>query len=191
MARISVKYRKPVTRTDLEPLATRAASGDARALDELLAATQPIAMAHCRKFLPNPFDAEEAAQDALLAISRNIEGFAGRSKYTTWIYPICTNASIDCYRKLKRRQSVLEAPVDRAAPGSTPSVVAGARIDVLEAAEKLDEDVVEIVLMRDLLDMDYAEMAKLRGAKEATVRWQVAEGRKKLQHLLSPLHREP
>ena len=178
-----------VSDIDVEELAKSAAGGDERALNDLLSATQPIAMKHCRKFLPNALDAEEASQDALLSISRNISGFAGRSKYTTWIYPICTNASIDCYRKLKRRQSVLETPVDRPAAGSTPSVVAGARIDVLEAAEKMKREVVEVVLMRDLLEMDYAEMAELLDTKEATVRWQVAEGRKKMRPLLSPLNK--
>jgi len=175
---------------DVEELATRAASGDARALDQLLVQSQSIVMAHCRKFLPNPLDAEEATQDALLAISRNIEGFAGRSKYTTWIYPICTNASIDCYRKLKRRRSVLgvQPSAEPVAGGSTPSVVTGARIDILEAAEKLDPKVVEIVLMRDLLDMDYGDMAEVTGDKEGTIRWQVAEGRKKMQRYLSPLN---
>ena len=173
---------------DLEQLATQAATGDQTALNQLLADSQSIVMAHCRKFLPNQLDAEEAAQDTLLAIARTIEGFAGRSKYTTWIYPICTNASIDRYRKLKRRKSVLG--VEHAEPvagGSSPSVVMGARIDVLEAAEKMKPAEVELVLMRDLLDMDYSDMSEVTGTKEATVRWQVSEGRKKMQRLLSPL----
>ncbi len=175
---------------NLEELSSRAIAGDERALNDLLAATQPLAMKHCQRLLPNRQDAEEATQDALLAIARNINGFAGRSKFTTWIYPICTNASIDRYRKLKRRRSVVgHKPVEHAAPGSTPSVVAGARIDMLEAAEKLDRDVVELVLMRDLLDLDYREIAELRDTKEATVRWQVAEGRKKFRPLLSPLNK--
>lgn len=176
---------------DIELLATKAAAGDQRALNDLLVASQPIVFAHCRKFLPNELNAEEAAQDTLLSISRAIEGFAGRSKYTTWIYPICTNASIDCYRKLKRRKSVLgvEPEFEPAAVGSTPSVVTGARISVLEAAEQLDPEVVELVLMRDLLDMDYEDMATIREANVSTIRWQVAEGRKKMQRLLSPLNK--
>ena len=175
---------------DIEQLAVKAADGDQRALEALLAQSQPIVMTHCRRFLPNHLDAEEATQDALLSISRAIGGFAGRSKYTTWIYPICTNASIDCYRKLKRRKSVLGVEPDRevAAAGSTPSVVMGARISVLEAAEQLDPDVVELVLMRDLLDMDYDEMATVRDTNVSTIRWQVAEGRKKMKRLLSPLN---
>lgn len=137
---------------DIEALARAAATGNSTAMNDLLVAIEPTVAKHCRKFLPNPLDAEEATQDALVAISRNLARFEGRSKFTTWIYPICTNASIDCYRKLKRRRSVLEAPPEIAADVSTPSVMAGAKVAVLEAAEQLDPDVVELVLMRDLLD---------------------------------------
>jgi DNA-directed RNA polymerase specialized sigma24 family protein len=41
--------------------------------------------------------------------------------------------------------------------------------------------------MRDLLDMDYADIAELLDVNESTLRWQVAEGRKQLRRLLSPL----
>lgn len=157
------------------------------ARDQLLVECQSIVFSHCLRFLPNRLDAEEAAQDALLAVSRNIANFEGRSKFTTWLYPICTNASIDRYRKLKRRQSVLVTPAEQAAAGSTPSVVTGARVAILEAAEQVDDATVELVLMRDLLDMDYAEMATLRDTNESTIRWQTAEARKKLQRILSPL----
>ncbi len=169
----------------LDSLAAAAADGDQNALTALLEESRPLVMAQCRKFLPNPLDAEEACQDVLVAIARNIEGFEGRSKFTTWIYPICTNTSIDCYRKLKRRQSVVMEPVDTPAGGSTPSVVAGARIDILEATEQFDREVVDIVLMRDLLDMDYGDMASMYSVEEATMRWRVAEGRKKLRRVLA------
>ncbi len=49
---------------------------------------------------------------------------------------------------------------------------------ILEAAEQVDDATVELVLMRDLLEMDYAEMAELRNTKEATIRWQESEARK-------------
>ena len=45
------------------------------------------------------------------------------------------------------------------------------------------------MLMRDLLDMDYEDMATIREANVSTIRWQVAEGRKKMQRLLSPLNK--
>ena len=89
-------------------------AGDRAALDTLLVGARPLILGRCRRFLPNPLDAEEAAQDALLAIARRIGTFEGRSKFTTWMYQLTTNAAIDTYRKLKRRRSVLETPPDLA-----------------------------------------------------------------------------
>ena len=169
---------------ELEAIGRRAAAGDRAALDELLVAARPLILGRCRRFLPNPLDAEEAAQDALLAVARRIDTFEGRSKFTTWMYQLTTNAAIDTYRKLKRRRSVLEAPPDLAAGGSTPSVVAGARIDVLDAAEKLDERLVEPVFLRDLCELEYSDIAELLGIPVGTVKSRIHDGRAQLRHAL-------
>lgn len=168
----------------IEIVGRRAATGDRAALDELLAGIQPLILGRCRKFLPNPLDAEEAAQDALLAIARRIDSFEGRSKFTTWMYQLTTNAAIDCYRKLKRRRSVLETPPDLAARGSTPSVIAGARIDLLEAAAQIDQRLVEPVFMRDLCELEYSDIAELLDVPVGTVKSRIHDGRAKLRHAL-------
>lgn len=168
----------------IEIVGRKAAAGDRAALDELLAGVQPLILGRCRKFLPNPLDAEEAAQDALLAIARRIDSFEGRSKFTTWMYQLTTNAAIDCYRKLKRRRSILEAPPDLAARGSTPSVIAGARIDLLEAAEQMDRRLVEPVFMRDLCELEYSDIADLLDVPVGTVKSRIHDGRAKLRHAL-------
>jgi len=169
---------------EIEITGRKAAAGDRAALDKLLAGVRPLILGRCRKFLPNPLDAEEAAQDALLAIARRVESFEGRSKFTTWMYQITTNAAIDCYRKLKRRRSVLETPPDLAAGGSSPSVIAGARIDLLEAAEQLDQRLVEPVFMRDLCELEYADIAELLNVPVGTVKSRIHDGRAKLRHAL-------
>ena len=169
---------------EIEITGRKAATGDRAALDKLLAGVRPLILGRCRKFLPNPLDAEEAAQDALLAIARRVESFEGRSKFTTWMYQITTNAAIDCYRKLKRRRSVLETPPDLAAGGSSPSVIAGARIDLLEAAEQLDQRLVEPVFMRDLCELEYADIAELLNVPVGTVKSRIHDGRAKLRHAL-------
>ena len=169
---------------EIEITGRKAAAGDRAALDKLLAGVRPLILGRCRKFLPNPLDAEEAAQDALLAIARRVETFEGRSKFTTWMYQITTNAAIDCYRKLKRRRSVLETPPDLTAGGSSPSVIAGARIDLLEAAEQLDQRLVEPVFMRDLCELEYADIAELLNVPVGTVKSRIHDGRAKLRHAL-------
>jgi RNA polymerase sigma factor (sigma-70 family) len=169
---------------EIERTGRLAAAGDRAELDRLLVGVRPLILGRCRKFLPNPLDAEEAAQDALLSIARRIESFEGRSKFTTWMYQLTTNAAIDCYRKLKRRRSVLETPPELAAGGSSPSVIAGARIDLLEAAEQIDERLVEPVFMRDLCELEYADIAELLDVPVGTIKSRIHDGRAKLRHAL-------
>lgn len=169
---------------EIEAVGQRAARGDKAALDQLLVGIQPLILNRCRRFLPNNLDAEEAAQDALFSIARRIETFEGRAKFTTWMYQLTTNAAIDCYRKLKRRRSVLEAPPDLAARGSSPSVIAGARIDVLEAAEQLERRLVEPVLMRDLCELEYSDIADLLGIPLGTVKSRIHDGREQMRKVL-------
>lgn len=169
---------------EIERTGRLAAAGDRAELDRLLVGVRPLILGRCRKFLPNPLDAEEAAQDALLSIARRIETFEGRSKFTTWMYQLTTNAAIDCYRKLKRRRSVLETPPELAAGGSSPSVIAGARIDLLEAAEQIDVRLVEPVFMRDLCELEYSDIADLLGVPVGTIKSRIHDGRAKLRHAL-------
>ena len=169
---------------EIERTGRLAAAGDRAELDRLLVGVRPLILGRCRKFLPNPLDAEEAAQDALLAIARRVETFEGRAKFTTWMYQLTTNAAIDCYRKLKRRRSVLETPPELAAGGSSPSVIAGARIDLLEAAEQIDERLVEPVFMRDLCELEYADIAELLDVPVGTIKSRIHDGRAKLRHAL-------
>lgn len=169
---------------EIERLGRAAADGDTAALDRLLSGIQPLILSRCRRFLPNSLDAEEAAQDALFSIARRVQSFEGRAKFTTWMYQLTTNAAIDCYRKLKRRRSVLEAPPDLAARGSSPSVIAGARIDVLEAAEQVDRRLVEPVLMRDLCELEYADIADLLDIPLGTVKSRIHDGRAQMRHAL-------
>ena len=64
-----------------EELAVKAAQGDQSALNELLRKIEPDVMRHAARFLPCRQDAEEACQDALLQVARNIHRFEGRSRW--------------------------------------------------------------------------------------------------------------
>ncbi|MFO7250993.1 MAG: sigma factor, partial [Actinomycetes bacterium] len=76
-----------------EQLARAAAAGDQRSLGELLARIEPDVLRHCRRLLPYPQDAEEASQDALLAVARNIARFEGRAKFSTWLHIVTANCA--------------------------------------------------------------------------------------------------
>jgi RNA polymerase sigma-70 factor (ECF subfamily) len=171
----------------LEELARRAAAGDAGALDDLLAAIQPRVQRIVGRMLLHPQDAEEAAQDALLAVARNIGKFEGRSRFTTWLHAVASNSARSTYRTLKRRaaeQTVDDLPV--AADPRTTSVIAGSRLDLLEALEVLaasNPELVEPLVLRDVNGLDYNEIARLLDTPLGTVKSRIHHAR----HFVRPL----
>jgi RNA polymerase sigma-70 factor (ECF subfamily) len=147
----------------LDALASRAREGDTRARDDLLRRIQPDVMRICARILPYRQDAEEACQDALMRISSNLHRFEGRSKFSTWMYTIASNSGRQTYRSLKRRfvESTTDQLIERPDPRTT-SVIAGSRLDLLEALEQIESGRPELVapfVLRDLGELSYDEIA--------------------------------
>ncbi len=173
---------------DLDALARAAAAGDAAALDELLVAVQPRVGRIVGRMLLHPQDAEEATQDALLAVARNIGRFEGRSRFTTWLHAVAANSARSTYRSLKRRAA--EHPVEdlpTAPDPRTTSVIAGSRLDLLEALEALaatSPELVEPLVLRDLGERDYQEIARLLDLPLGTVKSRIHHARRFVRPLL-------
>ncbi|MEU4782308.1 RNA polymerase sigma factor [Micromonospora sp. NPDC023633] len=171
----------------VEDLAGSAARGDPAALDALLVAVRPEVLRLCARLLPHREDAEEACQDALLALARGIGRFEGRSSFHTWLYRLTANRARSTYRVLRRRWRVeaggvpLPDPVD---PRRT-SVVAGTRLDLLDALDALRPEFAEAVALRDVLGLGYREIADLLGLPDGTVKSRIHEARRQLRHRLS------
>lgn len=172
----------------LEDLARAAAGGDAAALEELLAQIQPRVQRIVGRMLLHPQDAEEAAQDALLSVARNIGRFEGRSRFTTWLHAVASNSARSTYRTLKRRSS--EHPVDEmptVADPRTTSVIAGSRLDLLEALEVLgaqSPELVEPLVLRDVNGLDYNEIARLLDTPLGTIKSRIHHARQFVRPLL-------
>ena len=160
---------------DLDALGA-AARSDPASLDELLRAIRPYVVRVCKRCLPNELDAEDATQDALLAVAAGIERFdATRSSMSTWVYAIATNKSRDTYRRLVRQSATVipaELPADR-----RTSVLAGHRVDLLAAADQVDDRYSSTVLLRDLVGLSYEEVAEALDVPIGTVRSRLAKGR--------------
>jgi RNA polymerase sigma-70 factor (ECF subfamily) len=174
---------------DVEALAVRAAAGDATALDALLVEIQPRVRRICGRMLLYPEDAEEAAQDALLLVSTRIHTFAGRSRFTTWLHAVASNSARSTYRSLKRRASEMPtAEMPTAADPRTTSVIAGSRLDFLDALEILNVDhpaLVEPLLLRDVQELEYSDIAEHLGIPLGTVKSRIHSARQIMQPLLT------
>lgn len=165
----------PSERSDTD-LAAAAAGGDRRALDELLDRHADRVHAICRRVVGNPDDALDATQEALIAVARGIGRFDGRSAFTTWLYRVATNAALDELRRRGRRPRPVEELPEPAATVQMDDQV-GARLDVDQALATLSEEFRVAVVLRDLCDLDYAEIAEVLGVPPGTVRSRIARGR--------------
>lgn len=178
----------PRSDDDVEELAVRAAAGDKLALEDLLAAVTPRVERIAGRILQYPQDAEEAAQDALLSIARNIGRFEGRSRFSTWMYAIASNSARSTYRSLKRRAA--ERPVEdfpTAPDPRTTSVIAGSRLDLLEALDTVGADHPELVhalVLRDVGELDYNEISRLTGVPLGTIKSRIHHARQLVRPLL-------
>ena len=184
----------PLDPDEIDDLARRAQAGDTDALELLLGAVQPRALAACRSVLPHLADAEDACQEALLNVSRKIGSWHGRGRFTTWLHAVCVNSARSTYRRLKK-QAVPADPTELSAAGPlerpdprTTSVIAGTRLDLLEAMEVIERDhpqLVQPLLLRDVHGLGYDEIAQLLELPLGTVKAQIHHGRKLTRPLLA------
>ena len=164
-----------------ETLAAAANAGDRGALEVLLARHVDRVHAICRRVTGHPEDALDATQEALIAVTRGLHRYDGRSLFTTWLYRVATNAALDELRRRKRRPEPTEMVEDRlggggAAAGPVESAVS-ARLDVDAALAGLSPEFRAAVVLRDLCDLDYAEIADVLDVPIGTVRSRIARGR--------------
>jgi RNA polymerase sigma-70 factor (ECF subfamily) len=170
---------------DDRTLVARATDGDRRALELLLDRHADRIHAVCRRIVAHPEDALDATQEAMIAIARGITRFDGRAAFSTWCYRIATNAALDELRR-KRRRPVPAHPdgPEPVASASGPDDVAAARLDVDAALARVPEEFRVAVVLRDLCDLDYAEIAGVLDVPAGTVKSRIARGRAILVELL-------
>ena len=144
-------------------------------------------------------DAEDATQEALLAVVRGLPRFDGRAAFSTWVHRVTTNSCLDELRRRGRRPRVVRrldaSPGDQdgypdaldpadPAPGADDRL--GDRLAIDDALAALPEEFRLPVVLRDHLGYDYAEIAEVLDLPPGTVRSRIARGRARLAALLGP-----
>lgn len=164
---------------DLDLLVGSAQSGDRGALEALLRASYDRVYPVCRRIVGNETDAADAAQEALISVARSLARFDRKSRFSTWLYRIAVNASIDECRRRARRP----VPGIPARPGPTAALVttgpeeAVGLLDIEAALGELPVEFRAAVVLRDVCGMDYAEIADVLAVPGGTVRSRIARGR--------------
>ena len=170
-------------------LVDSARAGDRGAMDTLLSRHYDRVYAVCRRMLNNDADAADTAQEAMIAIVRALPRFDGRSSFGTWAYRIATNASLDEIRRRRRRPVLVEERNEDGAAAlawlSDPDSAAATdavveRAALAQALADVPEDFRLPMVMRDVGDLDYAEIAEQLGVPVGTVKSRIARGRSQL-----------
>jgi RNA polymerase sigma-70 factor, ECF subfamily len=175
----------PTTEDD-RTLVAAAQGGDRHALDTLLRRHYDRIHAVCRRIAGSSRDADDAAQEAMIGIVRGLPRFDGRAQFSTWVYRIATNAALDELRRRKRRPALtLVDEEGQAAEAADPlaerQVEASVeRLSIDAALDDLPEDFRVAVVLRDVADLDYAEIAVTLGIPVGTVKSRIARGRSQL-----------
>lgn len=167
-------------------LRTQAAGGDPRAFELLFDRHRRRLIAVCRRVTDDEHDAQDAMQEALLLAWRSLRTFDGRSSVGTWLYRVAVNASIDEVRRRSRRALPSDELPERAVDGSEVDRVS-ARLDVDRALARIPARFRAVIVLRELCDLSYRDIAELRNLPIDTVKSQLSRGRRALAEELGTL----
>ena len=179
----------------------RCLAGDADAWQQLVISQNRRVYGICYRFTSSAPDAEDLTQEVFLKLYRNLSSFDGqRGSFSTWITTLTRNLLVDHFRRTRmdRATDSLNASFDGEPDSPTladqladsrPSQeqrVASQELKVrLQAALKeLSPELREAVILRDLEDMDYKEIAQVLRIPEGTVKSRISRGRGELARLL-------
>src|ERR1700678_1198770 len=178
-------------------------NGDSGAWAELVRTHHRRVYGLCYRFTGSPVDAEDLTQDVFLKIYSNLGSFdCNRGSLQVWITTMTRNLLVDNFRRTKnlRATGSLDEgwnesgedqglkPVDRLMSRESSPHEMAARKElekmIQAALAKVSTELREAVILRDLQDMDYKEIAQVLGIPEGTVKSRISRGRAELARLL-------
>lgn len=140
------------------------------------------------RFASNPDDADELTQDIFMRLVNVLPSYRPSGALGAWIRQVATNVAIDAYRRRRRTPVLLsdeeipEAPVPRA---WQPDVIAERRDEAARVRRLLDRlppELSEPLILRDLMDCDYPEIAERLAIPLGTVKSRIHRARQTLAH---------
>jgi RNA polymerase sigma-70 factor (ECF subfamily) len=167
-------------------LVRRFLEGDSSAFATLVQRHQTRVFNLCLRILGNPDDARDASQETFLTALRKLTQFRGDAAFTTWIHRVAVNACYDELRRQRRRPMLHVAPPDEDASHRIPEPgppapdhaedVAGT-LDMAAALARVPEDFRVALVLADVQDLPYEEIARILDVPVGTVKSRVHRGR--------------
>lgn len=184
-------------------LVKRCQEGDSEAFDQLVTRYRTRVFGMIYNMVHNEQDAWDLAQDSFVKAWKSIKRFRGQSSFYTWIYRIVMNVTIDWVRKKQVKGTGAEfddsIQLKEIEPGSKTMPKADAlpfermqqgeiRTQIDKAIAQLSPEHRAVILMKEIEDMQYHEIAETLGCSIGTVMSRLFYARKKLQGLLKDVY---
>jgi RNA polymerase sigma factor (sigma-70 family) len=188
-------------------LVRRCIAGDAVAWEEIVQRYHRRIYNICYRFAGSSDDAQDLTQEVFIRMYRTLNSYdVGRGAFMTWVTTLTRNLLVDHFRKTKhdRLTDSLDGtasdhpdamPLSERIPDEGPAPDSGVqsretRDAVHQALQKLSPELREAVILRDLQDMDYREIATVLKVPEGTVKSRINRGRAELARLLQRTYRQ-
>jgi RNA polymerase sigma-70 factor (ECF subfamily) len=177
----------------IDHLVEAARHGDHPAFEELVRRTHADTYALARRLVSDPDDALDVTQEAYLRAFRSLRRFRGDAQFSTWLYRITANCAATHLGRRRRHQHESldeEVTVYDTTPEHDPVAVADASQlrDRLETAiADLPSRLRAVVVLRDIYDLNHAEIAEELGISESAAKVRLHRARRKLRIQVFPL----
>ena len=188
-------------------LVRRCVSGDAAAWEEIVQKYHRRIFNICYRFAGSSDDAQDLTQEVFIKMYRTLNSYdMDRGAFMTWVTTMTRNLLVDHFRKTKQER--LTDSLDTTSSDHEDAMPLGERIPdhgpapdsrvqsreagdtVHQALQKLSPELREAVILRDLQDMDYKEIATVLKVPEGTVKSRINRGRAELARLLQRTYRQ-
>lgn len=193
------KMRKP---DEDRELVERARGGDTTAFDELVEKYTPRLYGLVYHMTSNREDTHDILQDVFAKAYRSLKRFQGKSSFYTWIYSIAVNMSLNFLKKRGRRRKLSLDDLDLAIQNDEEFIENTSKTDPVREAnlrelqqrlnaamQELSEDHRAVVTMYDIQGLPHAEISRILGISEGTVRSRLHYAHKQLQNYLEEFRR--
>ena len=177
-----------------QELLTRCLGGEDSAWEALLSAHARRIYNLCYRFTGRVEEAEDVTQEVFIKVFQTLKSYdAAQGSFSTWLNRVARNHLVDHYRRTHKDrltsslEEALPAAEQRPSPHMQPTgqVESRERREILQLAlDKLSPDLREAVILRDLHDLDYEEIAQVLRVPQGTVKSRINRGRLELGRVL-------
>lgn len=212
LARFTAAHGRPVeARVEeaqvIAQLVRRCVSGDAAAWEEIVQRFHRRIYNICYRFAGSAADAQDLTQEVFIKVYRTVGSFDGtKASFNTWVTTVTRNLLVDHFRKTRNERATDSIDAQQGMDEDGPTLAERLSTDdpspqvhvesrerremVHRALQRISPDLREAVILRDLQDMDYREIAQILKVPEGTVKSRINRGRAELARVLQRTYRQ-